>query len=439
MNRAAFAAALLLSPLCCSAAQITLTPENYRAMALRNNSSLRQARLEADAAGQAAKAAFTNYFPKLSAGGMAANTNILPGSALSMAMLPAAADAENTMSQAYVMAQLPLFAGGRVVNGNRLARAGRDAAREQLRLKEQETLREAEKKYRALLVIEAKKKTLAAYAAMLDALSAQVEQAYAGGLVTRTDLLRVNLKKAEVAVNRETLERTGALAERDLRIFGGIPDAEVISLPEDSAPVAEPGVKREELAAALAQRPEYRLLETGARAARLRTAMKRGEYLPSVAAGAALFRMDYYRGGDQRYQNSAAFGVVSVPLDLWGGAHAVKEQRLIETAAEERLKESGQYLLLDLESRLKDYDAAWRTVKLRQLAVEEASANSSEKKDGFDNGTEKLSDLLEALALEQQSRDALAEARAGYFDARAGLRLAMGLKDADGYGDGPDD
>jgi len=440
MNRALTTAALLLAPCVCGAAQITLTPENCRAMALKNNVSLRQARLAAGAADQAAAAAFTNYFPKLSAGGAAANTNILPDSALGMALLPAVINTENTVSQAYVMAQLPLYAGGRVVNGNRLARAGRDAAREQLRLKEQETLRGAEKRYRTLLVIAAKKRTLEAYAAMLDSLSAQVQQAFDGGLVTRTDLLRVELKKAEVATDRETLARSGELAEEDLRIFAGIPDDTGITLPQDDAPVTEPEVKKADLPGALAQRPEYRLLETGARAARLETAMKRGEYLPSVALGATLYRADYYRGGDQRYQNSAAFGVVSVPLDVWGVAHAVKEKALLQKAAEDRLGESGRYLLLDLESRLKDYDAAWRGVKLRELAVQEAAANSSEKKDGFDNGTEKLSDLLEALALEQQSRDALAEARAAYFDARAALRLAMGRQDAAGYGaQDPDD
>lgn len=426
-----FAAALLAVPAFCVAQDLSFTAKSYRELALRNNSGLRQARLEAQAAEQAAKAAFTHYFPNVSATGLAANTNILPDSAIAnpvlSAMIPIA-DKERDYAFSAVTVQQPLFAGGRIYNGNRLARVGRDAAALQLKLSRDGVAAGAERKYRTLLVLAKKKKTLEAYATLLNALSTQVGQAFAGGLVTKTDVLRVNLKKAEVTLNRSILEKSAARAEKDLKLFADIPQDTKITLPDVPEEIAEPAEKKEDLPACLSQRAEYKLLEIGAKAASLQTKMKRGEYLPVIGVGASLYRVDYFKGGDQRFQNSAAFGLVSLPLSRWWEAsHSIKELRLKETAAADRLKERGDSLLVDLEDKLNDYDEAYRRTVLAELAVEEASANRSEKEDGYKNGTEKLSDLLEALALEQQSADALEEAKAGYFQKRLEFLLATGL------------
>jgi len=432
------AAALLLLPGLCSAAELALTPESYRDLALRNNSGLRQARLEAQAADQAAKAAFTHYFPQLSASALAANTNILADSALSIPTLSAMApiaDEKRDYAFSAVTVQQPLFAGGRIYNGNRLAQAGREAAAQQLRLKQNEVTSGAEKRYRTLRVLAEKKKTLDAYAGLLNALSAQVEQAFAGGLVTKTDVLRIDLKKAEVALNRSMLTKSAQRAEKDLKLFAEIPLETELILPEGQEEITEPAEKNEDLPASLAQRPEYKLLKTGLRAAQLETEMKRGEFLPVIGVGASLYRVDYFNHGDSRFQNSAAFAAINLPLSgWWEASHSIKEMRLKEAAAADRLKETGDTLLLNLEDKLKDYQDAWQLVKLKELSVEEAKANRAEKEDGYKNGTEKLSDLLEALALEQQSAEELVSAKAAYFEKQAEFLLATGRFQPQGHG-----
>ena len=420
-------AALLLLPALCSAEELTLTPESYRELALKNNSGLRQARLEAQAADQAVKAAFTRFFPELSAAGVAANTNILPNSALTMPMLPAMLNEESNLAVSMISIQQPLYAGGRIYNGNRLARAGRDAAAQQLKLSRDGVMIGAERKYRTLLVLTEKKRTLEAYAKLLDSLSAQVEQAFSSGLVTKTDMLRVNLRKAEVALNLTTLEKNLDRAEKDIKLYADLPQQTAITLPALTEEISEPADRKEDLPAKLSQRAEYKLFEIGVDAARLQTKLKRGEYLPVIGVGASLYRVDYFKGGDQRFQNSAAFGMVSMPLSRWWEAsHSVKELKLKEAAAADRLKEKGDDLLMDLEDKLRDYDEAYRRVKLAELAMEESAANRSEKQDGYKNGTEKLSDLLEALALEQQSLDGLTSSRGEYFIKRAEFLLAAG-------------
>ncbi|HNW44411.1 MAG TPA: TolC family protein, partial [Elusimicrobiales bacterium] len=382
------AAALLLAAQAAQAGELSLTPETYRELALKNNSGLRQARLEAQAAEQAAKAAFTRYFPNVSATAMAANTNILPGSALTMPVIPATLNEESNLAVSMITVQQPLFAGGRIYNGNRLAGAGKAAAAQQLRLATDGTITGAERKYRTLKTLSEKKKTLEAYAALLKVLKSQVDQAFAGGLVTKTDVLRVNLKLSEVEVNRSALLHALDSAEKELRLFAEIPQGTAIILPETREEFLEPAEKKEDLPAAVPLRAEYKLYETAAQAAKLQSKMKRGEYLPVIGVGAALHRLDYFKHGDNRYQNSVAFGMVSLPIsNWWEGSHSIKEARLKEAAAADNFKEQREHLLIDLENKLKAYEDAWQRLKLAELAVEEAKANRSEKEDGYKNGT----------------------------------------------------
>lgn len=419
-------ALLMLGVLQAGAGELSLTAETYRELAIKNNSGLRQARLEAHAAEQGAKAAFTQYFPNVSATAMAANTNILPGLALTMPMIPAMLNEESNMAVSMITVQQPLFAGGRIYNGNRLAGAGKSAAAQQLRLKTDGTITGAERKYRTLKTLVEKGKTLEAYAALLQALKEQVDQAFAGGLVTKTDVLRVNLKLSEVEVNRSALLHALDSAEKELKLFAEIPQETEIILLETQEELQAPTEKKEDLPAAVPLRAEYKLHETAALAAKLQARMKRGEYLPVVGIGAAIYRLDYFKNGDC-YQNSVAFGMVSLPIsDWWEGSHSIKEAKLKEAAAEDNFKEQREHLLIDLEDKLKAYEDAWQKLKLAELAVEEAKANRSEKEDGYNNGTEKLSDLLEALALEQQSLDSLTSAKGDYFIRRTEFMLAIG-------------
>ncbi len=403
-----------------------LTLGDYQAMALRGNRDLRSAILAEEAADQARKGARTGYFPKAGAGGAIATTNILPGAAVETPLLPDAANKSNSVSVGMVTVQQPLFAGGRIVNGNRLADTGLAAARHQLRIKSDETKAQAEKKYRLLKVLAAKKKTLLAYERMINSLYDQVSQAAENGLVTKTDVLRVGLKKSEIKVNKSILEKSTALAENDFRFYAGMPSGEEILLAEEEETVIEPSFKAENLPALVRGRAEYGLAESGLEAARLQTKVKRGEYMPALSVGAGLYRGDYLNGKAD-YQNSVAFGMVSIPLNFWEAAHTVKEMKLKENAAAERLKYAEDYLLLDLQSLLKEYEQNFDKVRLAETAMEEARANRSEIEDGYKNGTEKLSDLLEAMALEQESEDRLSGARADYFQARTAFTLAAGI------------
>lgn len=422
-----FGVTVLWVQTCAAGFAADLTLADYRKQALAGNHELIQARLEDQAAREVVDSAFTNYFPKVQAIGTMAATNILPDMAI-MTGLPSTLKplgASGTYAFSALVAQQPVFVGGRIVNGNRLSKVGAVAAHEQYQSKRNEVLQESERKYRRLIVLEEKRKTLLAYQEMLESLYKQVEQAAGVGLATRTDVLRVGLKRAEIAASKTELEKGLMLAQRDLKLYGGMPEAAPISVVAGTEPVTDPVYNRQYLSTRLSLRPEYKLLKANADAAELQRKLAAAKSLPVVSVGAMVQRLDGVSNGGV-FQNSLGFALVAVPItDWWGGSHDVSEKRLKEDAAQDKLRSMSDYLVLDMENKLKDYEQAYQKVAVARLGVEESDANKSEIEDGYKNGTEKLSDLLEAMALQQQSKDKLSEETAGYFTAKTAFELAI--------------
>ncbi|MFA6583295.1 MAG: TolC family protein [Elusimicrobiaceae bacterium] len=421
---------VFLFPACTFAGDVTLTLSEYQAQALRANHELREAGFAAQGADEAARGAFTGYFPKVSAAAGIANTNILPGLNSPIGLLPLTKDS-NAASIGMITAVQPLYAGGRIANGNRLAKTGFAAARQQLRAKRNEVLAESEKKYRQLQVLNSKMLTLLAYEKLMDSLYAQVTEALERGLATKTDALRVKLKKEEIAVRKNQLGKLTETAGKDLILYAGMAVSGAVRLGEQAETVAPADYSTQSLRGQLETRPEYQLLQIGVDAAALQKKIKIGGYLPSFAVGASVYRTDYYANAnfsrDANYQDTVAFGMLSIPLsDWWEASHKIKEMRLKEDTAREQLKALGDYLLLDMENKLRTLETAYDQVNLAQIEIEQAQANKSEIEDGYKNGTEKLSDYLQALALELDSQNKLVETKAEYFKAKTAFLLATG-------------
>ena len=92
----------------------------------------------------------------------------------------------------------PLYAGGRIVNGNRLARLGIEASK----LKRESTLRtkkgEIGKAYWEIVALEQKRSTLNSLDSLLRELEKDVESGLDAGVLTNTDLLQIKMKKNEL-------------------------------------------------------------------------------------------------------------------------------------------------------------------------------------------------------------------------------------------------
>ena len=155
---------------------LTATAQTYslqqlKDSALQNNIAIRNARHDIAAAQQQRKEAFTHYFPNVSAIGLSFNANkgmaettidpsemITPelGAALMQSFPPEALAAlANPMSIsmmkngtiAGVVAVQPLFLGGQIINGNKLAKIGEEVSVLHQQLSENEVEKNTEQYY----------------------------------------------------------------------------------------------------------------------------------------------------------------------------------------------------------------------------------------------------------------------------------------------------
>jgi len=174
------------------AQQRLYTLDECRSMALVNNVSVRNAANSVKAAREERKSAFTHYFPVISASGMGFNAN---KGLLQLEMEPGAT--MNLLKNGVmggVTAVQPIFMGGQIVNGNRLAGVGVQVSELKQELSTKEVTLTAEQYYWQVVTLQEKLKTLTALESQLSTIHKDVQAAVNAGVTTRNDLLQVNLR-----------------------------------------------------------------------------------------------------------------------------------------------------------------------------------------------------------------------------------------------------
>jgi len=158
--------------------------------------------------------------------------------------------------------------------------------------------------------------------------------------------------------------------------------------------------------------PEYLLLGKQVEAARLQTKLAIGQNLPSVAVGAGY---SYHNLLDRDHTFGMIFATVSVPVsDWWGGSHAIKRRQIEYRQAVEQLENSGQLLQIRMQNACNAVEEAYQQLLLARRSIEQAGENLRLNRDHYRAGTSRMSDLLEAQLLYQQSLDRHTDAFADY-------------------------
>jgi outer membrane protein len=318
----------------------------------------------------------------------------------------------------------PVYVGGRLRNGNRLAELGEKVAEQKAVLSRRDVKARTEEKYWRLVTLAEKLHTLEAYERLLAELDRQATDGVTAGLLTRNDQLKVALKRAEAGVDRRRLEDGLRLSARDLRHHIGLPPADTLLL-SDGLPVPlDPVALRGSEPGALDRRPEMHLLESAATAERLQAALKRGEMLPTLSVGAGVYRADIE--GMPGTTNALVFGVLSAPLsDIWTASHELAGQRIRESIAQKKLVDTRELLGLEIEKTWSELAAAWQATQVSERAVEQSEVNLTEESDRHTNGLVSFSDLLEAQVLRQQALDRRIDLRGDYWLKRSAYLRAI--------------
>ncbi len=429
-----------------SQAQTNYTLNQILDSARVNNITLGNARLDVESARQQRLEAFTNFFPSISATGMHFNANkgmmqtdinladgispeiaavlaqILPPEALASLSNPISIEMLKNGTVGAVTAVQPVFAGGRIVNGNKLARVGEEAGRLKLKLAENKVDETAEQYFWQLASLLEKEKTVETVESLLGDISKDVNVAVDAGIAMRNDLLQVQLRQNDIASQKLKVNNGIRLVKMLLAQYCGLPD-EDFSISYDSSEDITL-VERSDGDAAVAGTVEYKLLGKQLEAARLQHRMEVGKYLPTIAVGAGY---NYHNLLDKDHHFGMVFATVTIPIsDWWGGSHAIKRKKIAVQQAQNQLNDNSALLRIKIQSAWNDVEEASEQLVIARRGIEQAAENLRLNRDFYNAGTSRMTDLLEAQMLYQQALDKQTDAFAAYHNKLAAYRHAIG-------------
>lgn len=380
--------------------------------ALKYNVKVRNAENDLEMAKHDKKEAFTKYFPNISAvgSGFIANEPLVQ-----MQMSP---EAKMEMLKdgmlGGISATMPLFTGGQIVNGNKLAELGVNMKALQKKQTDDEVRLEVERYFWQIVMLKEKLKTISLVEKQLERLETDVQASVDAGIVTRNDLLQVQLKKNDVLSGKIQLENSLNVS---LSLLG-----QHIGAKSDSIDVAF--VVEEHLSEspqtlfcnhtdAVERTNEYGLLKQNLQASKLQYKMAVGKNLPTVAIGGGLVYDNFVMGQDQSFY--MGFVTVSVPISgWWGGTHSIKKHKLQVKNAENLLNDNSEMLVIRMQNVWNTLNDSYRKAEIALLSVEQSSENLRLNMDYYSAGTATMSELLDAQTLYQQSRDKYVEAYTNY-------------------------
>lgn len=405
--------------------------DSCRNLAIERNAALKNADLRIRMAEETKRAAFTKYFPNVSATAAAfhvdkplvdvdvatndlnitfenARLNELFQRLLSTfgEWIPAATVNAQMVEHGVVTgvtAIQPLFVGGQIVNGNRLAKLGIAAEQAQQQLTKKQILLETEQLYYLVLSLQEKLKTIQLVDNLLDTLHKDVSAAVENGIILENNLLKVKLKQNEMRSNRLKVENGILLAKMALCQHIGVDFSPQFELKDTAVLVSAPWTFEGDISRNVAQRDEAKLLNISVLAEDLKTKMEVGKTLPQLAFGGGFLFNTLL---DKRASHWLLFATLKVPItDWWGAAHDIRKQRLSAQIAENNRTDLMQKLHLQMQQQWNSVVENWQQVLLGEEAMREAEKNLTVSTDYYQSGVVALSELLEAQTLMQQSRD----------------------------------
>ena len=405
--------------------------EQLKQASLENNRRIREAELNVEASNEIVSNAFTNFFPSVNAqavtmkatdyllqmetpemqlpvydGDLSTSTDLftyIPGLSI---------EALDYMNVGLVTAIQPLYTGGRIRTGYKLAKLGKEINEQALDISTDEVLVTTEVYYWSLLSLQEKQETLARYEKLLISLLNDVQTAFDAGLINQSDVLKVKLNLNEIASNKLKLKNGITLTKMALAQHAGLEYSEKLSISDTSFTTISPFELFFEPQLAVQQRTEIKMFGGVVTAEELKKKMTKGEYLPQVAIG---IQGQYLDLEDNPYSLGIAFATVSIPLsDWWGGSHKIQQHNIEIDIAQNNLEETSELIQLQIQKAYTELEESYLQIEVAESAVNQASEYLKVSTDNYDAGIISTSDLLEAQALHQEALDRLVDAQSVY-------------------------
>lgn len=427
-------------------AQRMLTLEECRNLAIRNNKELQISGEKIKMADNEKKAAFTKYFPQLSANGaymwnqkdinlldMGALSSSLSSSLGGLAQLPMF---QNLMSGVNDMQHLdvqniwignislvqPVFMGGKIVNYNQITKYAKQLAQSMNNLQLQDLIYKTDETYWQVISLVNKKKLADAYVGLLRKMDSDVAAMIDEGIATEADGLSVKVKLNEAEMAQTKVENGLALSRMLLAQICGLPLEDELYLADerlDNFPV-ETEQASADLNEAFMNRGELKSLDLATKIFKRKERIVLADMLPNVALAANYFvtNPSVFNGFKNDFAGMFNVGVmVKVPLSgWWEGTYKRNSAR-----AETRIKtlewqEAREKIELQVNQSVYKVNEAGKKLVASSRNMENAEENLRRANLGFEEGVIPALNLMEA-------QTAWVSARSNLIDAQIEVKL----------------
>ena len=425
----------------CMHAQRMLTLEECRNLAIQNNKELQISGEKIKMADNEKKAAFTKYFPQLSANGaymwnqkdinlldMGALSSSLSSSLGGLAQLPMI---QHLMSGVNDMQHLdvqniwvgnvslvqPVFMGGKIVNYNQITKFAKQLAESMNNLQLQDLIYKTDETYWQVISLVNKKKLADAYVDLLRKMDSDVTAMIYEGVATEADGLSVKVKLNEAEMAQTKVENGLALTRMLLAQICGLSLEEDLSLADeklDNFPV-ETTQASADLNEAFMNRNELRSLDLATKIYKRKERIALAEMLPNVALAANYFvtNPDVFNGFKNDFAGMFNVGVmVKVPLSgWWEGTY-----RRNSAKAETRIKtlewqDAREKIELQVNQSVYKVNEAGKKLIASSRNMENAEENLRRANFGFEEGVIPALNLMEAQTAWVSARSSLIDAQ----------------------------
>lgn len=333
-----------------------------------------------------------------------------------------------------IRASIPLFTGGRIRNEVKAFESLEDSARDDLEFTRRKIEYEVMGAFYGILkqqlVIESFESSRMALGEHID----NIEALIAAGKAARADLLRVEVRLADIAQRMETEKAVLAVNKRILLNLIGL-DGGDIAIKPDGDPFPEfPEVDiNDALSAAYSGRPDYLAASKEVEAQQRRVKAARGAYWPSLSLFASysgrLATGSYIEvpGSDNPWDIARVGCLLEFPIFEGGkrGAELDKEKAIL-ACLESGLRILRLQMRLEVESAACYLESARKRLAATDKAVELARESLRIEREKYDLGKGTISDVLDVESALLEMRAARYSAMADYNMQIARIRFVTG-------------
>jgi len=297
----------------------------------------------------------------------------------------------------------PLYTGGKLRTAYRMARVGQEMAGINRRLTYTEVIRQTDEAYWTAVQLRELLTSAEKYKEVVMELMRNVENAFQAGMVSRNDVLKVQVKLNEAELQILRAKNGIRLADMNLCHVLGLPLNSSLNLQDSLEGIQLPINASADITA----RPEYLLLEKQVQLSNEQIKFVRSDYLPQIGVLANYGYTKALKLNDTPLFDAASFNAivsVNIPLYQWGeGRNKVRAAKTEKKIKELQLEDRFEKMELQLMQGVQQYEEALLEVYLTTSSLEQAEENMQVSGNYYGSGLETLANYLEAQTVWQKA------------------------------------